>query len=92
MIVNQDALLELYQAVKEDKYQSDVKSVLVLAATGDADSLCAVRILQARAPRSLPPLPVAACSRLASRRRRRRRGRRRRHALRCAPGSQSKRA
>lgn len=46
MIVNQNDLPDLYQAIKEDKYSSDVKNVMVFTSVADADSISAVRILQ----------------------------------------------
>ena len=46
MIIFPEQYVPLYEAVKADAYASDDRKVVVFASAGEADSVCAVRILQ----------------------------------------------
>lgn len=48
MIIFPEQYVQLYEAVKADAYASDDRKVVVFASAGEADSVCAVRILQVR--------------------------------------------
>ena len=46
MIIFQEQYVPLYEAVKADYHASEDRKVLVFVSAGEADSVCAVRILQ----------------------------------------------
>ena len=48
MIIFPEQYVPLYEAVKADAYASDDRKVVVFVSAGEADSVCAVRILQVR--------------------------------------------
>lgn len=49
MIINQpDQWVDLYKAIKEESSRSDEKHVFIYASAADADSVCALRILEVR--------------------------------------------
>jgi hypothetical protein len=48
MIIFPEQYVPLYEAVKADYHASEDRKVLVFVSAGEADSVCAVRILQVR--------------------------------------------
>ncbi len=54
MIITAKSLTELLLAVKIDKHESEDKSVLIFAANGDVDSVCAAAQLEVRSAARRP--------------------------------------
>ena len=48
MIIDLERLQDMYDAVKTEVCSSEERKVLVYVSTAECDSVCAVRILQAR--------------------------------------------